>query len=325
MKKCKEDALLRFVGELVSPAGGRAKLAILGYHRALSAPDPMLHDEIDAVTLEAHMRLLASEFQVIPLSEACGRLTGGKLPARAVCVTFDDGYANNETVALPLLRRLGISATFFVATGYSNGGIMFNDAVIEAARRATAGTHDLSCLGLGIHELRDIASRRVAVDTIIAKLKYRPVAERKAAAEQLAETLQVALPKNLMLSSTQIRRLHDAGMEIGAHTVNHPILAQLGDDEARAEIFGSKRALEEITGASVTMFAYPNGKPGRDYGPQHVRMVREAGFGAAVSTCGGVAHRGNDLFQLPRFSPWDRNSLRLGVRLLVSCAWPAAA
>ena len=317
--------MLRLVGELLSPAGERARLGILSYHRALSALDPLLHDEIDGATFEAHMRLLAAEFNVIPLAEACERLARGKLPARAACVTFDDGYADNERVALPILKQLGLPATFFVCTGYSGGGIMFNDAVIEALRHAPAGTHDLSGLGLGILELSDSVTRRAAVDAIIGKLKYRPVEERKAVVERIALTLQVALPRNLMLTPAQIRRLHDEGMEIGAHTVNHPILAQLGDDEAHAEIAGSKRTLEEITGARVTLFAYPNGKPGRDYGPQHVRLVREVGFAAAVSTIAGVAHRGSDLFQLPRFSPWDRNPLRLGVRLLASCARPGAA
>jgi peptidoglycan/xylan/chitin deacetylase (PgdA/CDA1 family) len=285
----------------------------------------MLHDEIDAAALEAQMRLLASEFNVIPLAEACERLACGKLPARAACVTFDDGYADNERVALPILKRLGVPATFFVSTGYSDGGIMFNDAVIEAARHAPSGVHDLTSLGFGVHELGHNGTRRAAVDAILGQLKYRPMEERKAVAERLAQALHVTLPKNLMLSSAQIRRLHDEGMHIGAHTVNHPILAQLRDEEAWAEIVGSKRTLEDITGAPVTMFAYPNGKPGRDYGPQHVRMVREAGFAAAVSTCGGVAHRGNDPFQLPRFSPWDRNALRLGVRLLAKCAWPVSA
>ena len=123
-----------------------------------------------------------------------------------------------------------------------------------------------------------------------------------------------------MMRPAQIKRLHDAGMEIGGHTINHPILAMLDDEEARAEIVGGKHRLEEITGAPVTLFAYPNGKPDKDYGPRDVGLVREAGFAAAVSTIGGVANRSSDLFQLPRFSPWDRNPRRLGVRLLLGCA-----
>jgi hypothetical protein len=202
---------------------------------------------------------------------------------------------------------------------------MFNDVVIEAFRRTVAGTYDLSRLGLGIHVVEDDASRRAAVDKMIAQLKYRPVGERKALAEQVADLLRAPLPTNIMMSPQQIKRLHDAGMEIGGHTINHPILMKVSDEEAQAEIVGNKRTLEEITGAPVTLFAYPNGQPGRDYGPQHTRLVREAGFAAAVSSIGGVAHRSSDLYQLPRFSPWDKNALRLGLRLLVTGTQPAMA
>ena len=311
--------MFRTIGDLLSPAGERGRLSILFYHRVRPMPDPIMHEDIDAVTFAWHMELLRSEFNVLPLGEACERLASGRLPTRAACVTFDDGYADNERTALPIFKRLGLPATFFVATGYSDGGIMFNDSVIEAVRRARTGTHDLSRLGLGSHELGDSASRRAAIDALIGQLKYRPLRERGAAVAQLAEALNVTLPTDLMMSSAQIRKLHDEGMEIGGHTVNHPILTVLDEPAARAEILDNKLRLEEITDAPVRLFAYPNGKPGQDYGPQHVQLVRAAGFAAAVSTVAGAADRGSDLFQLPRFTPWDRSPRRFGLRLLVNC------
>lgn len=295
-------------------------MSILIYHRALAAPDPILYDEIDAAIFERHMALLADEFNVLPLGEACARLARGALPARAACVTFDDGYADNEQIALPILKRLGLPATFFVSTGYSDGGFMFNDGVIETVRHAPTGTHDLSSLGLGSHSLGDSASRRAAIDALIRQLMYRPVSERSALVVQLAAAMRSTLPTDLMMRPAQIKRLHDEGMEIGGHTVNHPILTLLNEQQARAEIVRGKRRLEEITGAPITVFAYPNGKPGWDYGPRDVGLVREAGFAAAVSTISGTAGRGSDLYQLPRFGPWDRNPRRLGVRLLLNCA-----
>jgi len=108
-------------------------------------------------------------------------------------------------------------------------------------------------------------------------------------------------------------------MEIGGHTVDHPILRLLDERQARAEIAGGKRRLEEITGAPVTLFAYPNGKPGQDYGPRDVELVREAGFVAAMSTMAGIADRASDVFQVPRATPWDRSPSRFGARLLVNC------
>ena len=311
--------MFRLVGNLLSPAGERGRLSILIYHRARAAPDPIFCDEIDAGTFEKHMALLAAEFNVLPLGEACARLARGALPARAACITFDDGYADNEQTALPILKRLGLPATFFVSTGFSDGGIMFNDGVIEAVRLAPAGTHDLSRLNLGRYSLGDHTSRRAAIDALLAQIKYRTVRERNALVEELAEVMQTTLPNNLMMVATQIKRLHDEGMEIGGHTVNHPILSVLDEQQARAEIIGGKRRLEEITGTPVTLFAYPNGKPGRDYGPRDMELVRRAGFTAAVSTTAGAANRASDLFQLPRFAPWDKSPRRFGLRLLANC------
>jgi len=312
--------LFHSIGNLLSPAGSQGKLTILVYHRARPARDPLMHDEIDAATFETHMSLLQAEFNVLPLGDACARMARGALPARAACITFDDGYADNEQIALPILERLGLPATFFVASGFSHGGVMFNDGVIEAVRGAPAGTYDLSSLGLGSHTVGDSASRRALIDRLIARLKYLPVSERRERVSELAATLRSTPPSDLMMRPAQIKRLHDRGMEIGAHTVSHPILARLTDEEAGAEIAGSKRELEEITGAPVTLFAYPNGKPGQDYGPRDVALVKQAGFAAAVSTVNGVADRNSDLFQLPRFGPWDRSAHRLGVRLLLRCA-----
>ena len=320
-----EAALFRCLGGLFSPAGRRGKLAILTYHRILPSPDPMLHDEIDAATFEEHMALLAADFNVLPLGEACARLARAALPARAVSITFDDGYADNEQIALPILKRLKLAATFFVSTGFSSGGAMFNDVVIEAVRQAPPGLHDLSQLGLGTIELDGPASRRAAIDRLIGALKYRRPPERLTIADRVTEALHSSPPTGAMMAPDQIARLHREGMEIGAHTVNHPILASVCDDEARSEILTSKRTLEEITGSPVVLFAYPNGKPDVDYGAQHVRLVREAGFSAAVSTLPGVACRSSDVFQLPRFSPWDKNPRRLGLRLMASCAAASVA
>jgi peptidoglycan/xylan/chitin deacetylase (PgdA/CDA1 family) len=312
--------LFHLIGNVLSPAGARGRLTILIYHRVLSEPDPILHDEIDAAAFEGHVALLAAEFNVLPLGEAFERLGRSSLPARAVCITFDDGYSDNERTALPILKRHRLPATFFIASGYSEGGIMFNDAAIEAVRRAAPGNHDLSHLGLGVRSLNGPGSRRALIDALLGTLKYQAVDERQEQVSRLAECLGARLPADLMMRPVQIRHLHDAGMEIGAHTVNHPILAVLDAREAREEIVEGKGRLEEITGAPVTLFAYPNGKPGRDYTPRDVELVRRAGFRAAVSTIPGVARRGADPYQLPRFSPWDRNPRRLGMRMLASCA-----
>jgi peptidoglycan/xylan/chitin deacetylase (PgdA/CDA1 family) len=104
-------------------------------------------------------------------------------------------------------------------------------------------------------------------------------------------------------------------MEVGAHTVNHPILAEIPLGHARHEMQASRTRLEQITGAPVRLFAYPNGTPGRDYHAEHAALARELGFDAAVSAAWGAARAGDDLYQIPRFTPWDGADWRFGLRM----------
>ena len=119
-----------------------------------------------------------------------------------------------------------------------------------------------------------------------------------------------------MMREDQVRELHAAGMEVGAHTVTHPILLNTAPDAARHEIVESGRRLAEILRQPIDLFAYPNGKPSVDYSAEHVAMVRDAGYATAVSTGWGVATAQSDRFQLPRFTPWDRTPGRFALRLI---------
>ena len=301
---------------LLSP-GGRRGLSIMIYHRVLAAPDPLFPGEIDREAFSRHLGLLKSSFNVLPLQDAVRLARAGGLPPRAACITFDDGYADNAVEALPILQRFGLPATFFVATGFLDGGRMWNDTVIELVRRAPGGSFDARTAGLGHLPLDGVDARRAAIGTLIGHLKYLPMEERLAMVELLAAEADYGLAEDLMMSSDQVRQLHAAGMGIGAHTVSHPILAAMSDRAARNDIANGKRELEQLLQAPVPLFAYPTGKAGHDYGPAHVQIVKSLGFAAALATDWGVARPGAglDLFQLPRFTPWDRGRLAFLWRL----------
>jgi peptidoglycan/xylan/chitin deacetylase (PgdA/CDA1 family) len=269
------------------------------------------------------MRWVKDWFNVLALGEAVQRLRDGRLPERPLAITFDDGYADNARIGAPILLRLGLPATFFIATGFLDGGCMWNDTVIEAVRAAKGPVLDLEPLGLGAHQVHDAATRRAAIDRLIAALRHLPPAERVAKTLRVAEIAGASAPSDLMMSAGDVRRLHVNGMTIGAHTVNHPILTRIADGEARQEIELSRRRLEDITGAPVRLFAYPNGKPAEDFGLRHVEMVRTLGFDGAVTTAWGAARHGADPLQLPRFTPWDQQRWRYGLRLLRNLFKPA--
>ncbi len=309
------DALNPLLFAALAPAGARGRLSILIFHRVLPQADPLFDDIPDAARFEEQMRWVGRWFNVLPLAEAVARLDAKSLPARALAITFDDGYADNATVAAPLLKRLGLSATFFVTTGILGGGRMWNDTVIEALRRAPAGPLDLSPLGLGCLQLADAPSRRAGIEQVIGAIKRRPYAERLDLVQRIAHTVGMALPDDLMMSAEQVRSLRALGMDVGGHTVTHPILRSLDDVAAELEIARGRDDLMQITGAPVELFAYPNGVPGADYDARHVAMARRCGFAAAVSTAHGAAARGADLFQLPRFTPWDRSAARYALRM----------
>ena len=296
-----------------------AELSILIYHRVQARPDPLFPGEVDRALFERQLRLLKRFYTVLPLPAALQRLQDGSLPPRAACITFDDGYADNAEHALPLLQQHGLHATFFIATGYLNGGQMWNDRVIDAVREAPGATLDLRDLGLDCLPLASLAQRRAAIEHVLGKLKYLPFEQRQRLAVDIRRRAGGAMRTMApaMLTTLQLQRLHAAGMGIGAHTVSHPILAALSDRAARNDIANGKRELEQLLQAPVSLFAYPNGKAGRDYGPAHVEIVKSLGFTAALATDWGVARPGAglDLFQLPRFTPWDKGRLAFLWRL----------
>ena len=300
----------------MSPAGASARLSVLIFHRVLPEADAIFPNEMYAARFDAVCDWLASWFNVLPLDNAAAALKAGTLPARAACITFDDGYADNCRIAMPILQRYCLTATFFIATGFLDGGRMWNDTVVESIRRCSGLSLDLSSLGLGAHPIGSISERQSAIAALLKKIKYLVVQERIAVTEQIAKLARVQLPHDLMMTSAEVKAMRHAGMQIGAHTLSHPILATLAEDDALKEIEGSKIFLEQLLGERVGLFAYPNGKPGEDYTSQSVKLVRSLDFDAAVSTQWGASSTGDDLFQIRRFTPWDQTRLRFGARLL---------
>lgn len=295
------------------------RLSVLILHRVQPRPDPLFPHEMHAARFDELMRWASRCFNVLTLGEAAHAVADGGLPPRAMSITFDDGYADNAEVALPILLRHGLRATFFVSTGFLDGGRMWNDTVIESLRNCALDEVDLQELGLERLPLRTDGQRRAAIDLLLPRIKYLSLPQREEALLRLQRACgDQRLPDALMMSSSQVLALHAAGMEIGGHTVHHPILTEVSDDVAKLEIVEGRRQLQTITGAAVDVFAYPNGRPVRDYGWRHVEMVREAGFRCAVSTASGVVRAGSDPLQWQRFTPWDLSGFRWKARLLRS-------
>jgi peptidoglycan/xylan/chitin deacetylase (PgdA/CDA1 family) len=314
----------RFVSSVNRLAHGAAgllfepRLLILIFHRVHPVADPLFPSEPDTRRFDALLGMVRTSFRVLSLRGAVAALRNRSLPPRALVITFDDGYADNAEVALPLLVRHGLPATFFVSTGFLDGaGCMWNDALIESVRATTIPELDLGNWGLGRHSLASTSDRQRLIDVLLRHAKYLPPCERNEFVRMIQGRVRVSgeFPA-LMMSSAQVRALHRAGMEIGGHTISHPILTGLSLDECEREIQSGRQRLEQIFDAPVSLFAYPNGKPRQDYDQRHVALVRQLGFDAAVSTSVGSASADDDVFQLPRYTPWGRTHAIWAARLM---------
>ena len=293
--------LYKGISHLALPKG-KGRLHIFIFHRVLDYRDPLMPHEPDIARFDALIRCISRTYRVIDLGLAVDLMKKQQLPARSACITFDDGYLDNLTNALPILKKYHISPTIFIAFDYIDGLLMWNDVVIESIR----GYH-------GILELEEIGMKLCcssleqkihAINLLLPVIKYMTPGDK----QQLVERIKSLTHYNstrLMMNRNEIQGLVSSGAAVGAHTLSHPILTCIDDDKARQEIRDSKEKLESLLDKAVDLFAYPNGRLGQDYDSRHVAMVEACGYKAAVSTNQRVANFTDSIYELPRFTPWD--------------------
>jgi len=272
------------------------------YHQVLPKPDVMRPYEVAADLFEQHLILLSENFTVLTLEDAISRLEAGTLPRNPAVITFDDGYENNASVALPLLQKYQLPATFFIASDFLNGGAMWNDKVIETVRHCKGDTLSLDWLPGRSFDISSEHARCKSASDLLKEFKYLPFDKRLEAVDKfVGDSLDLS---RFMMTDAQVKELYDAGMEIGGHTCSHPILAKLSDQEAYTQIKENKNYLETLLNTQLSSFAFPNGRPDTDFYSNTVAQVKKTGYKYAVSTSYGVSDKRSDRFQLPRFTPW---------------------
>lgn len=309
--------MIEFGTKLALAAAGafERRLSVVLFHRVFNEPDAMLVHEPDIRRFAEQLAWLKASFKILSLPDALERLYEGRLPAGALAISFDDGYRDNVLNALPVLEQYGLPATFFVTSGYIEGGMMWNDRVIEAVRHWPTAQIELDSHGLGVHTLA--GGRAQVMEQLLQAIKYRAYPERDAIAEELY-IRSGAPPMRMMMDAQDIRRLRAAGMTIGGHTANHPILHSMSRAGAEREIVENKSALEAMLGEQIEIFAYPNGKPFRDFDHREIEILRQSGYRYALTTSDGTADHHTPMFQIPRFTPWDVRRERYLARMLLN-------
>lgn len=289
--------------------GGLGAILTLHHVRPAAAggfrPNGIL--EVTPDFLDALLGTLARRgVEFVDLAEAVRRTReGGKSGRRFVCLTFDDGYRDNVAFARPVLRRHDAPWTLFVCTRFADGdGELWWLALEQAIARAEGVEIDFGA-GIERFDCRGDANKDAAWRAIYWRLRALPEPELLAHVRRLASAQAIdmaSFARDLCLRWDEIRTLAaDPAVTIGAHTVSHPRLATLPEEEARAEIAGSRAILTERLGRQPASFAYPVGDPG-SAGAREFRLVRDAGFESAVTTRPGVVEPGADPFALPRIS-----------------------
>ena len=305
---------------LASAGANRGRLLTFFFHRVLAKPDPMMPGEIDAQRFDVILNWISQQFRVLPALQACEQLSAGTLPPRAAIISFDDGYRDNHDVAMPILKRHRMQAVFFIATGYLGNGVQFNDRLTEAFRELRGDSLDAAWLGLGALPTGALPDRLRSLERVREATKYLDPGARWQAVERI-EAACGAVGRGLqrgrvMMTPEEVAALAANGMEIGGHTVWHPILQSVDDATAHGEIASGRDALATILGSAPLLFSYPNGKLTTDFEPRHAEMARRAGFTFAFSTQRGVATRETDAMLLPRFMPWHADELRFKLQAL---------
>lgn len=281
---------------------------ILTYHSAVSrAASFPVWQHNSASQLEEHFAWIARNRNCISIDQLVHALSEGKLMRDAVAITFDDGYANNLSVALPLLERYRLPATFFIIAGHiGSDRLLWTESLACLVDAAPAGDHHFRGLGLALSgPMEKAGSYRL----LVRHMRTVPAPSRSAELDELAAAIGlrgfVAETSDLgrqlrMLTWDELRQLGASQYaSIAAHTMSHPWLRDLPPDDARREIVASRQLLEERIGPA-SYFAYPFGGE-NDFGPEHRRMAIDAGFKGVFTAMTGCVTRKTDAYAIPRW------------------------
>lgn len=313
-----------------------SEVLILLYHRVAELPaDPQLLNVTPRHFTE-HLEVLRSYGRPMRLQQLIQAMQSGSLPHRAIVITFDDGYADNLYYAKPLLERYNTPATVFVTTGYIGQNrefwwdelerLLLEPGMLPAMLRLHINGRLCQWeLGETAHydeetaqhhrcwnalEKHNPSQRQYIYRTLCQLLRPLPNTERQKALDELRTQTRAASMGWLThrpLTSEEVYRLTEGGLvEVGGHTVTHPVLSALPGLTQRSEIEQSKSYLEELLGYPIMSFAYPYGSRS-DYTAETVATVQKAGFVCACSNFPGIVRRYTDYFQLPRVVVRDWN------------------
>ena len=294
------------------------RFAILCYHRIGTGGIPLFSDLPPAV-FEAQVKFLQRHYRIVSLSALCDEIEQqshgdqheGQHDGQAVAITFDDGYKDLYFEALPILKKYRVPATVFlpVASIESNEPLWY-DRIFLLFTVFPGDRIQVDCDRPRNFALPNQATRIAAAAEVIGWLRTLPEDRRKNECEGLESKAELPkdMLKNRMLTWDQIHEMRAAAVEFGAHTMTHPVVSRLTQEQLEHEIVDSKHVLEARINERVQHFAFPFGKAA-DCGSAAFSVISKAGFRSASTTEEGVNGPGSNLLALNRVSLGEERHL----------------
>ena len=290
------------------------KLTILLFHKVPKISNFFETSEINLIEFERTLEMAQQIFKILPLEDAMLAVKRGNLPPRSACITFDDGYSDWMDGVVPVLEKKDAHATFFITTGQFNRIALWNERILHSISHTTVYILNFKSYGLPEFHLSSPESKESAIIQINNFIKYQTPDVKECFLQELESQCIVCKDTVPVMTINELRSLHSKGFGIGAHSITHPILSRCDPNFAFEEIAGSREELTSLIGAPIKSFAYPNGIPGKDFGIEHVAMLKKAGYSYGFTTRSGYASQQTSCWEIPRFTPWGKSRITVDLQ-----------
>ncbi|UVF18432.1 polysaccharide deacetylase family protein [Microvirga terrae] len=305
----------------------RERPIVLMYHRVAEVACDPWQLAVRPQRFADHLRVLTRERKVVPLAWLVGELRESRIPLGSAVLTFDDGYADVFHTAKPILEEYGCPATVFLTTGALDTPGFWWDVLSRIILETPALPPRLEMDAGGKTNnfdvrqvvqpgrVQGVAAREALHTELWRALRPLDPTERQSVLAELAAWAGVdATPRSSdrVMTSQEAKALSESPLiSIGAHTVTHPSLPLIEDEDRSREIRESRMTCERIVGHPITGFAYPFG----DQDDASVSAARAAGIQFACTTDAGVVTPKTDLMRIPRIlaADWSQDEFRQNV------------
>ena len=294
----------------------RQRIWILRYHSISGTKDQNFRYVTPSIAIspevfKSHIAFLSSRYAIISLDDVAAWIKGAiTLQRQSVVITFDDGYRDNYRYAYPILKKYGASATFYVVTdAIGNTHPLWTSELRDIVYRANQRHVTLNSIGSQRIDLSDERAKKQSIQTIGRVMRCAAKERRGEIVREMREKLSAesdGFLDQVMMSWDELREMKRGGMCIGSHTMSHPLLPAISQQEAAIEIAGSKAKIEEELDAPAVHLSYPNPGEGVHVNEAVKNLVRHAGYLTARTSFKGSVGQDSDLLALRGVSTDNR-------------------